>query len=83
MISIVGWIVCGFIAGKVAMWLLPPTHPLPGMHVIGFGIGGSIVGGFAHAMVSGQPYSPAGIVWSCIGAVAVVAAWRWYVDSPE
>lgn len=80
MISIVGWIVCGYIAGNVAMWLLPPPpgQAVSGVHVLGCGVGGSVVGGFAYSMLYGNAYSPAGIVWSCIGAAVVVAAWRWY-----
>lgn len=80
MIAIIGWVVCGYIAGNVAMWLLPPPagQAVSGLHVIGCGIAGSVVGGLAYSTIHGQGYSPAGIVWSCIGAAVVVAAWRWY-----
>lgn len=83
MFSIIGWIVCGYIAGNVAMWLLPPPagQAVPGIQVIGFGVAGSVAGGFAYSILHGGGYSPAGIVWSCIGAAAVVAAWRWYESS--
>lgn len=83
MISIISWLICGYIAGNVAMWLLPPKagETVPGLHIIGFGVAGSVVGGFAYSAVYGNAYSPAGLIWSCIGAAIVVAAWRWLQDA--
>lgn len=82
MISILGWVFVGYIAGNVAMWLLPSDRPVPGLHVIGCGVVGSVVGGLAYGALYGRAYSPAGVVWSCIGAAIVVAAWRWYESEP-
>lgn len=80
MFSILGWVVCGYIAGAVAMWFMPPKQPVPGWQTIAVGVGGSVVGGMVSAILSGDPYAPAGIMWSVIGAVVVVAAWRWYTE---
>lgn len=81
MFSIIGWVVCGYIAGSVALWFMPPAKPAPGWQTVGFGVGGSIVGGMASALLTGDCYSPAGIMWSIIGAVVVVAGWRWYSEA--
>lgn len=82
MISILSWVVCGYIAGNVALWLLPAPEgkEVPGLHVIGLGVAGSVVGGFAYSVFHGNAYSPAGLIWSCIGAAIVVAVWRWYSE---
>lgn len=79
--QIVVWVLFGWIAGSVAMWLVPPKRPVGGLEVIGVGVAGSIVGGMASSLVSGSYYSPGGLVCSVVGAVAVVFAWRWYTES--
>lgn len=81
MVTLVGWIICGYVAGSLAMWLVPPSKPVPGLATIAYGVGGSIVGGIASSVMSGDPYSPAGFVWSTIGAVLVVLAANWYREA--
>lgn len=78
MLSILGWIICGWIAGSIAEWVLPPPSQSQGWTTIGTGIAGSVVGGIVYGMVHGSRYSPAGIAWSVIGAVLCLAAWRWW-----
>jgi uncharacterized membrane protein YeaQ/YmgE (transglycosylase-associated protein family) len=78
MFSIIGWIVCGWIAGSIAEWLLPPSGQPKGWQTIATGIAGSVVGGLVYGMLHGRQYSPAGIVYSVIGAVICLAAYRWY-----
>lgn len=82
MFTIVMWVLFGWIAGTLAMYLMPPKQPVAGLQVVAVGVAGSIVGGMANAMMTGDYYAPGGILWSIIGAVAVVAAWRWYQEAP-
>lgn len=69
MFFLIGWIVTGWIAGSVAEWLLPPSTPQPRWRTIATGIAGSMVGVIVYAVLHGSGYSPAGLVWSCGGAL--------------
>lgn len=82
MLTILGWVIVGYLAGSAALWLVPPKQPVPGWEIIAYGVAGSIVGGMVSSSVSGGPYSPAGLFWSVAGAAVVVAGWRWYQESP-
>lgn len=81
MLSLMGWILCGWIAGSIAEWVLPHTSPQPGWVTIATGVAGSIVGGVVYAMLNGSDYSPAGIAFSVVGAVACLAGYRWYTST--
>ena len=78
MFDLIGWIVCGWIAGAIAQSILPPIENAAGWKTIALGVAGSIVGGVLYSLVSGGRYSPAGIVVSVVGAVVALAVWRWY-----
>lgn len=77
MFSILGWVITGYIAGSVAEWLVPPKTPQPGWQTIATGVAGSVVGGIVYSVLHGADYSPAGLVWSCCGAVICVLGYRW------
>lgn len=78
MFTLLGWVIVGYVAGSLAMWLVPPEKPVPGWETIAYGVGGSIVGGMVSATMSGDPYAPAGFFYSVIGAVVVVLGVNWY-----
>ena len=78
MLAIIGWLITGWIAGSVAQWFFPPHPGTPGWQTVATGIAGSIVGGALYSIVNGSGYSPAGLVWSCLGAAACLAGWQWY-----
>lgn len=80
MFTILGWVLVGYFAGSLALWMFPPTKPVPGWQTVAFGMGGSIVGGMVSATMSGDPYAPAGFFMSIVGAVVVVLAVRWYQE---
>lgn len=82
MLTLVMWVIFGWIAGTLALQLVPPKQSVPGLQVAAVGVAGSIVGGMANAIATGDYYAPGGLVWSIVGAVAVVAAWRWYQEQP-
>jgi uncharacterized membrane protein YeaQ/YmgE (transglycosylase-associated protein family) len=76
MFSIILWVVFGYIAGSVAEWLWPPVKPSSRWQTIAVGVVGSVAGGLAGSLVSGDHYRPAGLVLSVVGAVACMAIWR-------
>jgi uncharacterized membrane protein YeaQ/YmgE (transglycosylase-associated protein family) len=76
MFSLIGWIVCGLIAGSIAEWFVPLDKPSPGWQTIAIGVAGSIVGGMVNGLLTGDAYSPAGLVWSVIGAVLCLFVYR-------
>jgi uncharacterized membrane protein YeaQ/YmgE (transglycosylase-associated protein family) len=76
MFSILAWLVFGFIAGSIAEWLWPPAKPGGRWQTIAIGVAGSIAGGFAGSIVSGDSYSPAGLVLSVLGAIGCMWVWR-------
>lgn len=80
MFQLIGWVIVGYVAGSLALWLVPPKTPVPGWQTIAYGVAGSIVGGIANATLNGDPYSPAGFLWSAIGAVVVVLGVNWYQE---
>lgn len=81
MVTLLGWVVVGYVAGAIALWFVPPTKPVPGWQTVACGAAGSIVGGMASATVYGTPYAPAGLLWSILGAVVVVIGVRWYGEA--
>lgn len=78
MVTLIGWVLIGYVAGSLAMWLVPPKTPVPGWETIAYGVGGSIVGGMVSSVLSGDSYSPAGFFYSVFGAVIVVLGVNWY-----
>lgn len=82
MYTLLVWVVCGWIAGAIALRVMPPKEEVAGWQTIVIGVLGSIVGGLGNAVITNEPYAPGGILMSILGAVAVVAAWRWYTEKP-
>lgn len=80
MFTIIGWLVIGYIAGSLALWVFPPKVPVPGWQTVAFGVAGSIVGGMVSSTLSGDIYAPGGLIMSAAGACAVVLAVRWYQE---
>lgn len=78
MLTLVMWIVFGWISGSVAQWLVPLDKPSPGWQTIALGIAGSIVGGMVSAILTGSGYHPAGVIGSVLGALACMFIYRWY-----
>lgn len=76
MLGIILWIVFGWVTGSIAEWLWPPATPSSRWQTIAVGVVGSIVGGVAGSLVSGDSYHPAGMVMSVVGAIACSAIWR-------
>ena len=72
--EIIGFVVFGLIIGVLARFMIPGRDPMGWLATIGLGILGSFVGGGIAFMLrlGGQPYGPAGWIFSIIGAVVTL-----------
>jgi len=81
--SILSWIVCGFVVGIVARFLIPGTQNMGLVTTSLLGIAGALVGGFLYALIQGesaQPFSFAESNWygwgvAILGAMLLLWAW--------
>ena len=80
MFSLIGWVITGWISGSLANWFLPSASVQPGWQTVETGVAGSIVGGIGYSIINGSGYSPAGFVFSTVGAVVCLVAYRWYTS---
>lgn len=76
MLSLILWVLFGWIVGSVAEFLWPPATPRPRYQTIAVGIAGSIAGGLVAAIVTGDNYRPGGLVAGVLGALACTYAWN-------
>lgn len=77
MLTILVWLVFGWIAGSIAEAICPPSSQSGRWQTIGTGVAGSVVGGIVGSALAGSHYRPAGIVSSVIGALALILATRY------
>ena len=80
MLSIIGWIVFGLIAGIIAKAIMPGKDPGGAIVTILLGIAGSVIGGFiGQRLFYGDANSPGTImsmVFAVIGAIILLALYR-------
>jgi uncharacterized membrane protein YeaQ/YmgE (transglycosylase-associated protein family) len=69
----------GLIIGSLARLAVPGPDPMPIWMTIALGLAGSILGGFVARLVLG---SAGGFLFSVLGAVALVVAYRKYQGRP-
>ncbi|MBI4266098.1 MAG: GlsB/YeaQ/YmgE family stress response membrane protein [Acidobacteria bacterium] len=78
--TILGWILFGVIVGAVAKPLMPGRDPGGIIVTMLLGIAGALLGGFlGQAMGLYQQGETAGFLMSLLGAVALLALYRWTV----
>ena len=77
--SIIMWLVVGFLAGLLAKAIVPGTADKPSgfLGTAILGIVGAVVGGFIYAMVTGSTafrthFDLMSILWATLGAIVVV-----------
>jgi uncharacterized membrane protein YeaQ/YmgE (transglycosylase-associated protein family) len=79
--AIITWIIFGAIIGAIARFIMPGRDPMGWVGTIVLGIVGSFVGGWlAQLLFAGNaslPPQPAGWVGSIIGAIIVLAIYRY------
>jgi uncharacterized membrane protein YeaQ/YmgE (transglycosylase-associated protein family) len=77
MFGVVGWIVFGLIVGLVAKLLMPGRDPGGIIVTMLLGIVGALIGGFlGRALGLYGPEDPAGFIMSVLGAIIVLAIYR-------
>lgn len=78
--GIISMIVVGLIAGLIARAIMPGPDPMGWIGTILLGIVGSFVGGYLAKILfhagTDNPFEPAGIVGSIIGALIVLFIYR-------
>ncbi|MEX0703781.1 MAG: GlsB/YeaQ/YmgE family stress response membrane protein [Planctomycetales bacterium] len=75
MLTILGWIVFGLIAGGIARLLMPGHDPMGCLGTILLGIAGSFVGGFIyHLLFRGDwgEFHAASLIGSVLGAILLL-----------
>jgi uncharacterized membrane protein YeaQ/YmgE (transglycosylase-associated protein family) len=73
--SIIGWILFGLVAGAIARLLHPGRDPMGWLGTMLLGVCGSLLGGaVAYLLRLGTtPYQPAGWIFSILGAIILLA----------
>lgn len=78
--DIFGWVIVGLVAGVVARLIMPGHDPGGIVVTILLGIAGALLAGFVGRLAGLYgPGQRAGFVAAIIGAIAVVAVYRWFV----
>ncbi len=80
MLTIIGWIVFGLIAGVIAKAIMPGRDPGGAIVTILLGIAGSVIGGFIGRSLfyrgDSEPGTIISMVFAVIGAIILLAAYR-------
>ena len=81
MLSVLIWIIFGFIVGAIAKAIHPGSDPLGCISTIAIGVFGSIVGGIINWLISAgsESYEPSGFIMSILGGVVCCIAFRSYL----
>lgn len=82
MFGVLGWIVFGLIVGVLAKLLMPGRDPGGFVITIVLGIVGSLMGGFVGRALGlyGADTRGAGLILSIVGAVALLAIYRFVIS---
>jgi len=79
MIHIIWSLLIGFVIGLIARAIMPGTQQFGFFATALLGIAGSFVGGLIGRLISkpkeGQPFHPAGLIMSVIGALLLMFIW--------
>jgi uncharacterized membrane protein YeaQ/YmgE (transglycosylase-associated protein family) len=84
MISILGWIFFGLIVGVLAKFVMPGKDPGGLILTIVLGIAGAVLGGWIGTSLGyGAAGQPAGWVMSILGAVLLLAVYRFLFNRTQ
>jgi uncharacterized membrane protein YeaQ/YmgE (transglycosylase-associated protein family) len=80
MLSLVIWLLYGLVVGLVAKALHPGDDPVGFLPTVGIGVAGSFIGGFVNWAIGNgtSPLQSSGILMGVVGALLLLAAWRWW-----
>ena len=78
LLTILGWLVFGLVAGFIARALVPGKDDIGLLRTIVLGVVGSVVGGLIFGVLTGglRGFHPAGWIGSIIGAVIVLVIYN-------
>ncbi|MDO7835906.1 GlsB/YeaQ/YmgE family stress response membrane protein [Sphingobium sp. HBC34] len=77
--DLLGWIIVGLLAGAIAKWIMPGRDPGGCVVTILLGIAGALLAGFVGRLAGlYAPGERAGFIAAVIGAIAVLALYRWF-----
>ena len=78
MLSFIGWLIVGVVAGFIARGLVPGRDNMGFLGTMLLGLVGSVLGGLvAGALIQGdQDFEPASLIGSIIGAIVVLLVYR-------
>jgi uncharacterized membrane protein YeaQ/YmgE (transglycosylase-associated protein family) len=77
---IIGWIVFGLVVGLIAKFLMPGRDPGGFVITAVIGIVGAVLGGFVGRMIGlYKDGDPVGFVMAVIGAIILLAAYRFTI----
>ena len=79
MLSFIGWLIVGLIAGALARLIMPGRDSMSILATIILGIAGSVVGGLISWAIWGPDptgFRPAGLILSLLGAILVLWIYR-------
>ncbi|QGP79479.1 GlsB/YeaQ/YmgE family stress response membrane protein [Sphingobium sp. CAP-1] len=77
--DLLGWIIVGLLAGAIAKLIMPGHDPGGCVVTILLGIAGALLAGFVGRLVGlYAPGEGAGFIAAIVGAIAVLALYRWF-----
>lgn len=77
--DLLGWIIVGLLAGAIAKWIMPGRDPGGCIVTILLGIAGALLAGFVGRLAGlYAPGQRAGFIAAILGAIAVLALYRWF-----
>lgn len=77
--DLLGWVVIGLFAGAIAKLIMPGRDPGGCVVTILLGIAGALLAGFVGRLAGFYaPGQHAGFIAAIVGAVAVLALYRWF-----
>ena len=87
MLTLIGMLILGLVAGAIARFLVPGRDPIGFLGTALLGIVGSFVGGFLGSLLfeGAAELRTTGLLGSIVGAVIALLVYRWLVDrgAPE
>ncbi|MEC3912649.1 GlsB/YeaQ/YmgE family stress response membrane protein [Sphingobium sp. CR2-8] len=77
--DLLGWIVVGLLVGAIARFFMPGHDPGGCIVTLLLGIAGALLAGFVGRLAGlYRPDERAGFVAAIVGAMAVLALYRWF-----
>lgn len=76
MFEIIGWLIFGLIVGAIARFLTPGRDQMGCLATSILGVVGSVLGGWISRELLGRPHFTRSWIFSILGSILVLLAWR-------